>query len=104
MSQKTQVTFIRHVKFGGGRYKTGATAEVEAKDFDALDAAQVISYRDRPVKETDASDLSKLTRKELEKVKNDELKAYLDAEGIDYTSDAVKADLVDLILSKEGDA
>jgi hypothetical protein len=46
---------------------------------------------------TDA-DLYELSREELEKIKNDDLKAFLNKEGIDFKSDAVKEDLVNLIL------
>lgn len=103
MSQKTEVTFTRYVKFKGHRYAAGAKVSVNAEDFAALDTAEAIHYSDKPSKESNALDLAELSRKELEKVKNDELKAYLDGHGIDYPSDAVKADLVKLVTSMKGD-
>ncbi|MFJ6415012.1 Ish1 domain-containing protein [Terribacillus saccharophilus] len=37
------------------------------------------------------------TEEQLQKVKNDDLKAFLDAEGVDYKSDATKEDLIKAI-------
>lgn len=95
---KTQVTFLRNVKFNGKHYTQGAKESVNAKDFEALDAAKAIDYKERPVKETNASNFAELNRKDLEKVKNNELKAYLEEQGVEYAADVVKTDLIDLIL------
>ena len=45
-------------------------------------------------------DYSTSTREELEKVKNDDLKAYLDREGLDYEAKAIKEDLINAILGE----
>lgn len=52
------------------------------------------------VAETEAADYSTFTEAELKKVKNDDLKAYLDAKGVEYKSDAVKEDYVKAILGE----
>ncbi len=49
---------------------------------------------------TEEADYSTFTEAELEKVKNDDLKAYLDAKGVDYKSDAVKKDFIKAILGE----
>lgn len=48
----------------------------------------------------EAADYSTFTEAELKKVKNDDLKAYLDAKGVEYKSDAVKEDYVKAILGE----
>ena len=60
-------------------------AQVETKETDAA---------------VDAADYSTFTEAELKKVKNDDLKAYLDAKGVEYKSDAVKEDYVKAILGE----
>lgn len=45
-------------------------------------------------------DYFSLTRDELEKVKNDELKAFLDKEGLTYEAKANKDELIDVILGE----
>lgn len=52
------------------------------------------------VAEKEAADYSTFTEAELKKVKNDDLKAYLDAKGVEYKSDAVKEDYVKAILGE----
>ncbi|MBT2680048.1 hypothetical protein J7E38_13620 [Bacillus sp. ISL-35] len=41
-----------------------------------------------------------LTREELQEIKNDDLKEFLDKEEIQYKSNANKEDLIDLILGE----
>ncbi|MCJ0932927.1 HeH/LEM domain-containing protein [Virgibacillus halodenitrificans] len=45
-------------------------------------------------------DYSKLPQSKLRKVKNDELKGYLDEKGVEYNSDAKKEDLINLIVGE----
>lgn len=45
-------------------------------------------------------DYSTFTQAELKKVKNDDLKSYLDFKGISYASDAIKEDYIKLILGE----
>lgn len=40
------------------------------------------------------------SREELEKVKNDDLKAFLDKEGLAYEAKAIKEDLINVILGE----
>lgn len=98
---KTKVTFVRNVKFAGQRYAAGDAVDVNADDFDALDAAKVISYNDKPVKETAVFDFNQASESELLKVKNDDLKAYLTSQDISFNEDAKKAELVHLILASQ---
>ncbi|ALS76905.1 hypothetical protein AUC31_17505 [Planococcus rifietoensis] len=48
----------------------------------------------------EAANYSTFTEAELKKVKNDDLKAYLGAKGVEYKSDAVKEDYVKAILGE----
>ncbi|NMH67287.1 hypothetical protein HF072_00520 [Bacillus sp. RO3] len=50
--------------------------------------------------EAKAQDLNELSDAELKKVKNDDMKAYLDKEGIEYKSDDTKDELIARILKK----
>lgn len=45
-------------------------------------------------------DYAFLTETELKKIKNDDLKAYLDKESISYPGDAIKEDYINAILGK----
>lgn len=40
------------------------------------------------------------SREDLQKVKNDDLKAFLDKEGLEYESKATKEDLINVILGE----
>lgn len=51
-------------------------------------------------KENALEDYAGYSESELKKVKNDDLKAYLDAQKIEYPSDAIKEDYVNAILGK----
>ncbi|UII56708.1 hypothetical protein LS684_04380 [Cytobacillus spongiae] len=62
--------------------------------------AFISSDEESSIKEVD-KDLSTLTADELKEVKNETLKTYLESKGIEYKSNAVKEDLIDLILGRE---
>lgn len=51
-------------------------------------------------KENALEDYAGYSEAELKKVKNDDLKAYLDAKEISYPQDAIKEDYVNAILGK----
>lgn len=53
--------------------------------------------------ETDERSFFDYSREELEKVKNDDLKAFLFQEAIDHDSKATKPELIDLILGDENE-
>ncbi|WP_226639314.1 hypothetical protein [Priestia flexa] len=46
-------------------------------------------------------DLFDLSREELEKVKKDEIKAFLDNEGIQYNDSALKPELINIVLGED---
>lgn len=48
----------------------------------------------------ETADYSTFTEAELKKVKNDDLKAYLDAKGLKYKSDGEKKDFISAILGE----
>lgn len=50
--------------------------------------------------EVKTEDYAKMSEAELKKIKNDELKAYLDANDVEYPSDAIKEDLINAILGE----
>ena len=51
-------------------------------------------------KENALEDYAGYSEAELKKVKNDDLKAYLDAKSISYPQDAIKEDYINAILGK----
>lgn len=51
-------------------------------------------------KENALDDYAGYSEAELKKVRNDDLKAYLDARKIEYPSDAIKEDYINAILGK----
>lgn len=51
-------------------------------------------------KENEDVDYFTLSREQLEKVKNDDLKAFLNKEEMEFPSDAKKDELIDLILGE----
>ena len=75
---------------GADRTRTPEEPKVEEAQADTKET----------VAETEAADYSTFTEAELKKVKNDDLKAYLDAKGVEYKSDAVKEDYVKAILGE----
>lgn len=52
------------------------------------------------VSESGETDFSKLSVEELKKIKNDDLRAFLDNKALEYKSDDNKDDLIALILKK----
>jgi hypothetical protein len=87
----------------------GRARKVTRRAFDVVYKAQ--GYKMAEAKEenpgslsierTDGSlDFFMMTREELEKVKNDDLKAFLDDENIEYKSDDNKKELISLILGE----
>jgi hypothetical protein len=49
---------------------------------------------------TNDVDFFSLSREELKKVKNDDLKAFLDKEGLAYEDKAIKEELINVILGE----
>ncbi len=103
-----RVTFNRYVKHNQTRYKTGETAEVSDEEYKGLISAGVVdSYEDivppkePPDNQDDAKNPFSMSPEELDKAyKITDLKAILDAEKFEYSSDAKKADLIELIVGE----
>jgi hypothetical protein len=95
---KVNVTFNRHVKFKEDRYATGETTSVSKQEYELLVEANVID----PVEDVPKGvDYFGSTREELSKVKNDDLKAFLDNESLVYESSFTKEELINVILGEE---
>lgn len=94
---KVQVKFNRNVKYGKELYTNGQSLAVSKEDYDSLFESGVIGEVDDLPEDVD---FFTLTREELEKVKNDDLKAFLDKEGIGYETKAIKEDLINLVLGE----
>ncbi|MBT2661942.1 hypothetical protein [Bacillus sp. ISL-45] len=62
----------------------------------------LVDAPETPESQNDGSgvDFFTLTREELQEIKNDDLKDFLDKEEIQYKSNATKEDLIDLILGE----
>lgn len=80
----------------------GKLHRVTQRAFDVVYHKQGYTLADSKVVEEASNDVDyfSLTRDELEKVKNDDLKAFLDKEGLEYESKANKDDLIDVILGE----
>ncbi|AYC28720.1 HeH/LEM domain-containing protein [Paenisporosarcina cavernae] len=68
----------------------------KAKGYKLVDG----SLDNQKGQEGELVDYFTLSREELEKVKNDDLKAFLDQEEIEYPSTAKKEELIDLVLGE----
>ncbi|MED1602607.1 hypothetical protein [Alkalihalophilus marmarensis] len=79
-----KVTFTKNVKFHNGRYRLGDTLTVSVDNSKHLVDLQVARV----------SDTAPL---DLESKTNDELKAMLDAKGIEYKVRATKKELMQLL-------
>ncbi|MRX54839.1 hypothetical protein GJU41_12725 [Bacillus idriensis] len=95
---KIQVSFNRNVKIGEDRYAAGESATVSKKDYESLLESGVINSVDSVPEDVDFFGLS---REELSKVKNDDLKAFLDIEGLAYESSFTKEELINVIVGEE---
>lgn len=83
-------------------YKDGKELEVTRKAYNIHYAARGYKLeQEKQVKVYTIEELQSLTEKELQKVKVDEYKAAFDAAEIQYEDDAIKAELIQLIPSKE---
>jgi hypothetical protein len=93
-----KVTFNRNVKFGNDRYAKNAKASVSKEDYEVLLKSGVVGeVADIP----EDVDYLTLSREELRKVKNDDLKAFLDKESLVYESTFTKEELINVILGEE---
>lgn len=80
----------------------GKLHRVTQRAFDVVYRKQGYTLADAKVVEeaSNGVDYFALSREELEKVKNDDLKAFLDKEGLDYDAKANKEDLINSILGE----
>ncbi|MCM3413529.1 hypothetical protein [Metabacillus litoralis] len=93
------------VRYDGDRYLKGQTLEIKEEHFNEVIFEKVddgepeggsgIGQTNDPI------DLSTLTAEELQKIKNDDMKSFLDSIEIQYESKATKDELIALILGKE---
>ena len=95
---KVQVTFNRNVKYGNELYAQNGKASVSKEDYENLLKSGVIGEVEDIPEDVDYLTLS---REELRKVKNDDLKAFLDKESLVYESNFAKEELINVILGKE---
>ena len=93
-----QVTFNRNVKYGNERYAKNAKASVSKKEYEDLFASGVVGEVDDVPEDVDYLTFS---REELGKVKNEDLKAFLDKESLVYESNFTKPQLINVILGEE---
>lgn len=98
---KVQVIFNRNVKYGNERYTQNAKASVSKEDYEDLFKSGVIGEVDVPADVPEDVDYLTYTREQLGKVKNDDLKAFLDKESLVYEDTFTKPQLIDAILGEE---
>lgn len=96
---------VKYVKASDGFINVvspdGFPKQVTQRSFDVIYKGRGYKLASDPeAVEPSTEDYSTLTESELKKIKNDDLKAYLDAHEIEYASDAIKEDLVNAILGK----
>jgi len=94
---KVQVTFNRNVKYGNDRYAKNSKASVSKQDYEELLKLGVVGEVEDLARDVDYLTLS---REELRKVKNDDLKAFLDKESLVYDSAFTKEELISVILGE----
>lgn len=82
------------VRYNGEDYLPGEEFSVDDKHFDEKLFVQVDG------EESNGEDYFTYSAEELAKVKNDDLKAFLDKEQIPYASDDKKEDLIKLIIGE----
>lgn len=96
-----KVTFIKNAKVNSRRFKINDSLEVDKKEYDELLEAEVITTVDEAEFEGPNQDLSSLSIEELQKIKNDDMKVFLDSKEIQYESKATKDELIALIIGEE---
>lgn len=82
---------------------TGKAHKVTQRAYDIVYKKQGFKLANDPVEDTPVhveDDFFLLTCEELKNIKNDDLKAFLDKEEIEYEPKAIKDDLIDLILGE----
>jgi len=99
---KVQVTFNRNVKYGNERYAQNAKLSVSKKEYEDLIKSGVVGELDDvPADEPEDVDYLTFTREQLGKVKNDDLKAFLDKESLVYEENFTKPQLINVILGEK---
>jgi hypothetical protein len=80
----------------------GKVHRVTQRAYDVVYSKQGYTLAGAEVVEEASNDVDyfALSREELEKIKNDDLKAFLDKEGLAYETKAIKEDLINVILGK----
>lgn len=106
IDQKEEVKQLREqgleqVDTGERRDETDVTVTTPEEVEEDADMPKYSKAAERGVQvESQTEDYTNFSEAELKKVKNDELKAYLDSKKIEYPSDAIKEDYINAILGK----
>ncbi|PUB12620.1 hypothetical protein [Paenisporosarcina sp. OV554] len=99
---QVKVTFNRNVKYGNERYVENAKLSVSKEEYEALFKSGVVGeVDDVPGDEPEDVDYLTFSREQLGKVKNDDLKAFLDKESLVYEDNFTKPQLINVILGEE---
>jgi hypothetical protein len=80
------------VRYNGDRFLKGETLDVDEKHFDGNLFEEI---------KVEFIDYSSFSAEELKKIKNEDLKLFLDKKNIEYDSRANKDELIKAILAKE---
>lgn len=91
---------LEQVNTGERRDETDVTVTTPEEAEEDAEMPKYVKQREAVVVQPSTEDYSTFSESELKKVKNDDLKAYLDAQKIKYPSDAIKEDYVNAILGK----
>ncbi|MCJ0932928.1 hypothetical protein MST22_17390 [Virgibacillus halodenitrificans] len=83
------------VRYDGERYFKGQEVEIKDAHFN-----ENLFVKGQDAEETD---LYTLTEAELKKINKDDIKAFLDTEGIEYDSSANKDELIAIVLGDADD-
>ena len=99
---QVKVTFNRNVKYGDELYAVNAKLSVSKEEYEDLFKSGVVGEVD-DVPEDEPEDVDYLTfsREQLGKVKNDDLKAFLERESLVYEPNFTKPQLINVILGEE---
>lgn len=92
---------LEQVDTGERRDETDVTVTTPEEAEEDADMPKYSKAAERGVQvESSTDDYAMFSETELKEVKNDDLKAYLDARNIEYPSKAIKEDYINAILGK----
>lgn len=96
---------LNQVETGERRDETSVTVTTPEEAEEDADMPKYVKPADRSAivekaEANKAEDYSTYSREDLEGVKNDDLKEYLDGKNVEYASNAIKKDLINAILGE----